>query len=131
MTARRHRSPQPRAPRGAWLAFLAVAMQVLVPFLLMVEIARAHEPGGATVICSSLSHDTAPDSGNAADRDLATHCCSICGALAAAHGFAPPAAPPLPLPVAVGRSDLTPADVAQAALLVPSSYRSRGPPSIA
>ena len=131
MTARGHRSATMiRKPRGACLAFLAVAMQVLVPFFLMVEIARAHEPDGAAVICSSLGHDTGQDRGNAADHGLAAHCCSICAALAAVHGFAPPAAPPLPLPVSVGRSDLTPADVAQAALLVPSSYRSRGPPSI-
>ena len=58
--ARWHRSAS-QTPRGAWLAFVAVAMQVLVPFFLMVEIARASEPGGATVICSSLGHDTHQD----------------------------------------------------------------------
>ena len=130
MRSRRHRSTG-QAPRGAWLAFVAVAMQVLVPFFLMVEIARANEPGGAAVICSSLGHDTHQDNGTAPDHGLAAHCCSICTALAAAQGFAPAAAPPLPLPVSVGRSDLTPADVAQVARLVTSSYRSRGPPAIA
>ena len=129
MTTRRHRLLQPRARRGAWLAFLAAAMQVLVPFFMAVEIARAEVPGAA-VICSALAHDTHHGKGSAGDRGLADHC-SICTTLAAGQGFAPPVAPPLPLPVAVDRSDLTAADVAQAALLVTSSYRSRGPPFIA
>lgn len=129
MTARRYRSPRPRAPRGAWLAFLATAMQVLVPFFMAVEIARAEIPGAA-VICSALAHGTHHGSGNGADHSLADHC-SICTTLAAGQGLAPPVAPPLPLPVAVGHSDLIAADMAQAALLVTSSYRSRGPPFIA
>lgn len=128
MSARRHRA-QTQAPRGALLAFLAMAMQVLVPFFLMVQIARADGPGGAAVICSALGHDK-DQSGNAGDHGLADHC-SICTTLAAAHAFEPPAAPPLPLPVTVGRTVLTAADFAQAALLVPSAYQSRGPPPIA
>jgi hypothetical protein len=104
-------------------------MQVLVPFFLMVEIARAEGPGGAAVICSALGHDTHRN-GNATDHGLADHC-SICTTLAAAQAFAPPAAPPLPLPLSVGHSDLSAADVAQVALLVTSPYQSRGPPPIA
>ena len=128
MTARRHRS-HTRAPRGAWLAFLAVAMQVFVPFFLMVEIARADGPDGVAVICSALGHDT-HQNGNATDHGLADHC-PICTTLAAAQAFAPPAAPPLPLPLSVGHSDLSDVDLAQAALLVTSPYQSRGPPSFA
>jgi hypothetical protein len=120
---------QARPWRGAFLAFLAVAMQVLVPFFLMVEIARAEGPNGAAAICSALGHET-HRSGNTSNHGLADHC-SICTALAAAQAVAPPAAPPLPLPASVGRSDLTVADVAQATLLVTASYQSRGPPSIA
>jgi len=128
VTARRHRFHR-GAPRGAWLAFFALAMQVLVPFFMAVEIAHAEVPGGAAVICSALGHQT-NQSGNATDHGLAEHC-SICTTLAAAHAFTPPAAPPLPLPVAVGQSGLTIIEVAQAALLVASPYQSRGPPSIA
>ncbi len=95
-----------------------------------VEIARAELPGAAAVICSALGHDTQQGSGNPADHGLADHC-SICTTLAAAQAFALPAAPPLPLPASIGRSDLSAADIAQAALLVTSSYQSRGPPSIA
>lgn len=128
MSARRHRAAQTR-PRGAWLAFLAAAMQVFVPFFMAVEIARAEVPGAAAVICSALGHDT-HQSGNAKDHGLADHC-SICTTLAAAQAFAPPAAPPLPLPTSIGHSDLTASDIAQTALLVRSPYQSRGPPSIA
>jgi hypothetical protein len=105
-------------------------MQVLVPFFLAVEIARADTPGGAAVICSALGHQ-ANQNGDASDHGSADHCSICCTALAAGHAFAPPAAPPLPLPALTGRSDLTEADFAQAALLVTASYQSRGPPSIA
>lgn len=129
MSARRHRLGATRAPRGALLAFLAVAMQVLVPFFMAVEIARAEVPGAAAVICSALGHNT-QQNGNANDQGLADHC-SICTTLAAAQAFVPPAAPPLPRPVPVGHRDLTATDAVQAALLVTASYQSRGPPSIA
>jgi hypothetical protein len=128
VTGRRNR-PQRKAPRGALLAFLAVAMQVLVPFFLMVEIARADTPDGVAVICSALGHNT-QQNGNTSDHGLADHC-SICTTLAAAQAYAPPAAPPLPMPASISHSDLSAADSAQAALLVTSSYQSRGPPSIA
>jgi hypothetical protein len=128
VTGRRNR-PQQKAPRGALLAFLAVAMQVLVPFFLMVEIARADTPDGVAVICSALGHNT-QQNGSTSDHGLADHC-SICTTLAAAQAYAPPAAPPLPMPASISHSDLSAADSAQAALLVTSSYQSRGPPSIA
>ena len=128
MRLRRHRSRK-AGPRGTWLAFLAVAMQVLVPFFLMVDIARAERPDGAAVICSALGHST-DRSGNASDHGFTQHC-PICTALAAAQAVAPPAAPPLPLPGSVGHSDLIVADVERAALLVTAPYQSRGPPSIA
>jgi hypothetical protein len=127
--ARRHRSLQTRPPRGAFLAILAVVMQVLVPFFLMAEIARADSPDGVAVICSALGHTTQPN-GNTGDQGLADHC-SICTTLASAQAFAPPAAPPLPLPVSVGRSDLSVPDAAEGVLLVSTPYQSRGPPSIA
>ena len=129
MIERRHRS-RTRSPRGAWLAFLAVALQVLVPFFLMAEIARADEPGSAAVICSALGHHTQQGSNNATDHGLADHC-SICTTLAAAQSFAPPAAPPLPLPATIGRSIAAVADISASTLLINSPYQSRGPPSIA
>jgi hypothetical protein len=81
------------------------------------------------VICSALGHNT-QQNGNTSDHGLADHC-SICTTLAAAQAYAPPAAPPLPMPASISHSDLSAADSAQAALLVTSSYQSRGPPSIA
>ena len=128
MNARRNRT-RTRAPRGAWLAVLAWALQVLLPFFLAVQIARAEEPGSGAVICSALGHTQ--QGSNPADQGPIDQCCSICSTLAAAQGFAPPATPPLPLPAEVSHIDLSGADVAQSALLVTSSYQSRGPPSIA
>jgi hypothetical protein len=129
MIPRRHASG--RRPRGAWLAFLALAMQVLVPFFLMGEVARANEPVRGAVICSVLGHNTHESGSNTTDRGLAAHCCSICNALAAAQGFAPPAAPPLPLPRSIGPVTLVPVDVTPSVLVVTSPYQSRAPPSIA
>jgi hypothetical protein len=106
-----------------------VAIQVLVPFFLMVEIAHAETPDGIAVICTALGHDT-QQNGNATDHGLVGHC-SICTALAASQAFTPSAASPLPLPASIGRSDLSVVEFAQAALLVTASYQSRGPPSIA
>jgi hypothetical protein len=128
VTSRRHCSER-KVPRGAWLAFLALALQVLLPFFLAVEIARADEPGGIAVICSALGHDTHRHN-NATDHGLADHC-SICTTLAAAHGFAPPVTPPLPMPISAGRAVLTVTDAAQAAILIAAPYQSRGPPAIA
>ena len=130
MSARRHRSTQTRPPRGAWLAFVAEAMQVLLPFFLMAEIARAESPDGVAVICSALGHGTQQSGSGNTDHGLAEHC-SICTTLAAAQAITPPGAPPLPLPASIGQSVLAATDSAQAALLVTSSYQSRGPPSIA
>jgi hypothetical protein len=104
-------------------------MQVMVPFFMAVEIARAEAPGGAAVICSAFGHET-NQSGNRTDQGLADHC-SICTTLAAAQAFAPPAAPPLPLPVSLGHTVRAVGDTVQAALLITSPYHSRGPPSIA
>jgi hypothetical protein len=129
MSVRRRRPLQTRPPRGALLAFLAVAMQVLLPFFLMVEIAHADTPGGVAVICSALGHNT-QQNGNTSGQGLGDHC-PICTTLAAAQAYAPPGASPLPLPRSVDHSDLAIADVTQAALLVASAYQSRGPPSIA
>ena len=117
------------APRGTWLALLALAMQVLLPFFLAVQIARAAEPGGSAVICSGLGH--AQHGGNPADQGPIDQCCSICSTLAAAQSFAPTETPPLPLPAEVSHVDHSAADIAQSALLVTSSYQSRGPPPIA
>ena len=130
MSARRG-CTQTTAPRGAWLAFLAVALQVLLPFFLAAQIARAEAPGGVAVICSALGHDSQHSKGNPADQGPIDQCCSICSTLAAAQGVAPPATPRLLLPTEVSRVYLSAADVTRAALLVTSSYQSRGPPSIA
>jgi hypothetical protein len=132
VTARRRRLPQTRPPRGAWLAFLALAIQVLLPFFLAVEIARANEPGSTVVICSALgagAHHESNPSGS--DRHGSIGSCPICTALAAGHGFTAPPAPPQPLPVVGASVDLAATDAALVAPVAISFYQSRGPPSVA
>jgi hypothetical protein len=107
-----------------------MATQVLLPFFLAVEIARADEPGSVAVICSALGHDTQQSGSGNTDHGLAEHC-SICTTLAAAQAITPPAAPPLPLPTAIASDILATTHIAGPTLLVASSYQSRGPPPIA
>ncbi|HEY1503676.1 MAG TPA: DUF2946 domain-containing protein [Stellaceae bacterium] len=130
MIARRHRLPPTRPPRGVWLAFFAVTLQVLLPFFLALQIAHAEEPGSAAVICSALGHDTHQGS-SPADQGQIDQCCSICTTLEAAQGFAPPMTLPLAMPAEIGRNVLAASNVAWRALLIASPYQSRGPPSIA
>jgi DUF2946 family protein len=129
MTAQRHRHRNP--PRGTWLAFLALAIQAMLPFFLAVEIARAGNPAYADSIpiCSALGHrgsgDTSGDHHGIADG------CPICTALAAGHAFTAPPATPLPLPVACAGIALSAPEASAAAVLATSSYQSRAPPVIA
>jgi hypothetical protein len=113
------------------LAFLALAIQAMLPFFLAVEIARAANPAYAdtVVICSALGHHDS--NGTTGDHHGIADGCPICTALAAGHGFTAPPATPLPLPVACGGVALAAPDATAAAFFATSSYRSRAPPTIA
>jgi hypothetical protein len=124
MSGRRHRALR-KTPRGAALAFLALAMQVLLPFFVAAEIAHANAPGEAAIICSALGPGAHEANGTTGDRHGIAASCPICTALAAGQ------APPLPLPTALGHSVIAVADTSARAALIPSAYRSRAPPSIA
>jgi hypothetical protein len=130
MRARRHRLPQTRPPRGAWLAFLAVALQVLLPFFIAVEIARADVPGPDAVICSALGSGAHHDGGTTNDHQ-SDGGCPICAAVAAGQSFTAPAPLAVPTPRVCDRVDLSVAPLRGIALLVSSPYQSRGPPTIA
>jgi hypothetical protein len=130
MSGRRHRALR-KTPRGAVLAFLALALQVLLPFFVAAEIAHANAHGDAAIICSALGPGAHEANGTTGDRHGIAASCPICTALAAGQGFAPPPAPPLPLPTALGHSVVAVADTSARAALIPSAYRSRAPPSIA
>jgi len=128
VSARRRRLPQTRPPRGVWLAFLALVIQVLLPFFLAVEIARAANPAdpGGIPICSSLGHH---DAGSASDQP-SSGSCPVCAAVAAGQSFTAAAPLAVPMPRFCGRADLSVARLRGATFLVSSPYQSRGPPSI-
>jgi hypothetical protein len=130
MSGRRHRSLR-KTPRGAVLAFLALAMQALLPFFVAAEIAHANAPGEAAIICSALGPGAHEAKGTTGDRHGIAASCPICTALAAGQGFVPAPPPPLPLPAAVGRSLSAAADISPRAARIPSAYQSRGPPPVA
>jgi hypothetical protein len=122
-------------PQGTWLAFLALAIQSLLPFLVAYEIALASTPAHAqdtSVLCSASA---SPSSSNAT-IDHTTHhgligSCPICMALAASHAFtaAAPVALPLPQPAQVIQRYM--ARVPHAFADAAASYNPRAPPFIA
>lgn len=131
MALRRRRQNHRKNPRGTLLAFIAVAIQAMLPFFLAVEIARASNPafGDSIPICSSLGPAGHQTSGTAGDHQGGT--CPICAAVAAAQGFTAPPVPPLPLPVACGHVVSATTDTPRLSFDAASPYQSRAPPAIA
>ena len=130
MSVRRRHERKP--PRGALLAWLAVAIQALLPFFIAVEIARASNPAYAdtVVICSALGGPQ-HQSGTGGDHHGVADGCPICTALAATHGGTAPLAAPLPLPGISSRVALTAHETSRLAFHLTAAYRSRAPPAIA
>src|SRR5258708_1038901 len=101
MTIRQRRTRKRVTPPGAWLAFLALAIQVLAPIFIADETAlastRAHTDS-TTVICSASGRTTVPvqQDGSHHNHHGLLDGCPICTALAAGQAFTP--ALPLPLP---------------------------------
>ena len=128
MTLRRHR----KNPRGTLLAFIAVAIQAMLPFFVAVAMVRASNPAFADSIpiCSSLGPAGQHDSGTAGDH-RGGGACPICAAVAAAQSFTAPPAPLVPLPVSCARIALPSTDTPRLSFKSASPYQSRGPPTIA
>jgi hypothetical protein len=133
MARGQNRTGKKAAPQGTWLAFLALAVQVLLPFLVAYEIGLASTPAyaaGTTVICSASS-PTAPRAVHHTAHHGLADGCPICIALAAAQAFtaAPPVALPLPQAqsVILHHAGVAPRPYASTA----TSYNPRAPPSIA
>lgn len=129
MTEASERLTRKKAPAGASLAFLALFLQVLLPFFVAFEITALSAAADDAVICSaSGSHGAAQHENGSDQTDHGA--CSLCIALAAAHAFtgATPVALPLPQPresvqfsVAVTQSATT---------VAVASYNPRAPPFI-
>ena len=131
MTRGRQRRTKRPAPQGTWLAFLALAVQILLPFLVAYEIALASTPAraeGTTVICEAAP--TSHQSDHAAHHCAPDHPCPICLACAAAQAFT--AAPPVALPLPRGGPVILSADtpVTPTVQSFAAPYQSRAPPAI-
>ena len=116
------------------LTFLAVTVQVFLPFFVAIAIAQLSNPAVASTafICAGHHGETAPPAnrnpGNA--RHGLVDGGALCAALAAGHAVTPPAAIPLPLPRVVARAALD-APSAAAILAPPAApYQSRAPPAL-
>jgi hypothetical protein len=137
MSRVRYRRKTQEAPQGLWLAFLALAIQTLLPFLVSYEIALASSPALAEtmVICSASGPATTPAglqaNNHAAHHGIAAHACPLCIALASSQVFAAAHSVALPLPqgnpVAIAPSTVTLRTGAAPA----ASYNPRAPPFIA
>jgi len=124
MSLRRDHAP----PRGMLLAFIALALQALIPFFLAVEIARAANPAAADgiSICSSLGHHAGTSSDQPSNGS-----CPICAAVAASYTFAAPPPLAVPLPRRCDKVDLSGAPLPGTFSFLAPAYQSRGPPAIA
>ena len=131
----RHPKRWKKAPTGFWLAVVAVAGQVLLPFLLAFEIALL-SPGidayFGTPICSALHQGESPatpgNGGNDEHGSLAS--CPICMAAAAGQSFTQPTDIPLPVPTLwIAISLCSTASQRPSISIAAAPYQSRAPPS--
>ncbi len=135
MARGRHRRRQVTPPAGIWLAFLALTIQVLLPFLVAFEIALASSPAYAdrtTFICSAsrLAAPAAPKPGDPATHHGLSDGCPICTALAVGQAFT--ATSPVLLPLPKAGVTLAPdwVYIRRAPIVDVAAYNSRAPPSI-
>ena len=133
MVASRHRRER-KAPQGLALAFLAVAVQLLLPFLVAVEIAAASSPAAAetTTLClaagstgAGATHDS-----QTGHHGLASGC-PLCITLAASQAFTAPAPMAAPPPLARHAIAVAVSSQREPSATAPAFYRSRAPPTIA
>ncbi|HZT51908.1 MAG TPA: DUF2946 family protein [Stellaceae bacterium] len=121
----------PRLERlGVRLAFLALFIQALIPFLLTVEI-RAHAADPLHGSESLCLHDGGGASGGAPHQDCNLACCPLCSTLAASVAFGVAGQP---APQGPGFARIAPPPVRDDPAAAPAplrlSYRSRAPPRL-
>ena len=136
MTRRPHRATKGAAPSGTWLAFLALAMHVLVPFFVAGDFASASTRANLAdtiVICTAYGTKTVPVShqGESHHRHGLLNGCPICTALAAGQSVPLSEPPVLPLPQTEAIASLRAAASSRASSFSAAYYHSRAPPSIA
>ena len=133
VAARQRRRPR-TARSGAALAFLALAVQVLLPFLVAFDIALASRPaeaGPAGIICSAGLADThtSPSSNRTPHHHGLSDNCPICTALAAGQAFTAVSPVLLPLPRDAFVFAAEPVAVQNTPAVAAAGYDSRAPPS--
>jgi len=118
-------------PLGVGLALLALAIQVLLPFLVTADIALLSKSAYAdtAIICSAgVSH--APSSAPAPDQKDHGGTCPLCLALATGQGFTSAAPLAIPLPLRAESIVLDAASPRLAFAAAATSYNPRAPPVI-
>ena len=131
LTSRRYHHQYRISLGGALLAFTAVAVQAILPFIVAIALVRATNPAYADEsICSAFGSAAHDQGGKTSDHGGAIGC-PICNAVAASHVLASP--PPLlvSLPVSCGTIAFSVTDASIDALVAVSFYQSRAPPTLA
>lgn len=136
MTKRRHRARRGAVPPGAWLAFLALAIQVLAPFFIAGDLALASTRTGTEdtiVICSALGAKAVPAPKREGNhhRHGILNGCPICTALAAGQSVTLPEPPTLPVPQTEAIVSLHATFGPSTSRFDAAAYNSRAPPSTA
>lgn len=133
MTKGLHRARRKAPPQGIGLAFLALAVQALLPFVIAYEITFASTSAaaeGTTIICA-VAGPTASSASHQVDHTshhgLADGC-PICLALAAGQAFIAAAPVALPLPQAASIVLRLAAHAPRASAGFSASYNPRAPP---
>ena len=132
LTSRRYHHKYRISLGGALLAFTAVAVQAILPFIVAIALVRATNPAYADEfpICSAYGTATHDQGGKTGDHGGAIGC-PVCNAVAASHALASP--PPLlvSLPASCGTIAFSVTDASIDALVAVSFYQSRAPPTLA
>lgn len=116
------------------LTFLAVTVQVFLPFFVAIGIAQLHNPAVASTvfICAGRHGETTPPSSR--DESNTHHGlvggCTLCGALATGQAFTPATTIALPLPYRAVGVALETVAVAAPFSPIATPYQSRAPPSL-
>ena len=131
MVRRQHRGRTRAAPEGIWLALLAVAIQIFLPFLVAVEIKALSEPASAATTTICLSTDSIGASahpGSQTTHHGLSDGCPICVALAVGQAFTSPSPVLAPIPQTAGASVVYEAPTASPPDYASAFYNPRAPP---
>lgn len=120
---------------GAWLAVLACGVQVLLPFLVAIEIRAAsleatHHHAPAAVAASHVHGDSQPFRHKSRHGTGLAGGCPICLALSVAQAFTAPAPLALPLPQVPRLVRVAVAAAPPPAQDTPAHYEARAPPTL-